>query len=139
MAHVSEALQTLRTLYEQWGTTRGASAEAWLGLLADDVEVVSLGGGAPGIEFTKGGRGKAAAVRYLAGLAENWEMLRYEVDEFITERDRIVVLGRCAFRNRRTGKVADTAKVDVYRFRDDLVVEFREFYDTAGMRDAATP
>jgi uncharacterized protein len=115
------------------------SASQGLALLADDVEVISLGGGQPGIEFTRGGCGKAAAARYLARLAEGWEMLRYEVEDFIAERDRVVVLGWCAFRNRRTGKVADTLKVDVYRFRDGLVVEFREFYDTAAMREAAAP
>ena len=136
---MNRGCSALKHLYEQWHETRGASAEAWLGLLADAAEIISLDGGAPGIEFTAGGRGRAAAARYLAGLAEDWEMLRYDVEEFVAERDRVVVLGRCAFRNRRTRKVADTAKVDVDRFREGNVVEFREFFDTAGIQEATKP
>ena len=139
MTDLAGSLRKVKKLYQLWSDTRGSAdaAQAWLELLADDVEVFSLGGGAPGIEFTRGGRGKVVAERYLADLTEGWEMLDYRVDEFVAEGDRIVSLGSCAFRNRRTRKVARTPKVDVYRFQDGRVVEFREYYDTAGLLEAA--
>lgn len=139
MTDLAGSLRKVKKLYQMWGDSRGSAdaAEAWLDLMADDVEVFSLGAGAPGIEFTRGGRGRAVAERYLSDLRENWEMVEYEIDEYVAEGDRIVSIGRCAFRNRHTRKVARTPKVDVYRFRDGRVVEFREYYDTAGLLEAA--
>lgn len=40
-------------------------------------------------------------------------------------------LSSVAFRHRKTGKVAESPKADVFRFRDGLIVEFAEFFDTA--------
>ena len=51
--------------------------------------------------------------------------------EFIADGDRVVVLSTCAFRHRGSGKVAESPKADVYRFRDGQIVEFFEFFDTA--------
>lgn len=42
-------------------------------------------------------------------------------------------------RFRRTGKVAHSAKADLFRFRDGLFVEFFEFFDTAGALAATQP
>ena len=54
-----------------------------------------------------------------------------EMDEYIAQGDRVVVIGRMAWRNRATGKVAETPKLDVWRLRDGKAVDFVEFYDTA--------
>lgn len=91
----------------------------------------SLPDGAPGMDFTKTNRGKAQAADYFAGLAADWELVRFEPKEFIAQGDRVVVLSSVAFRHRGTGKVAESPKADVYRFRDGLIVEFAEFFDTA--------
>jgi ketosteroid isomerase-like protein len=37
------------------------------------------------------------------------------------------------------GKVADTPKVDIWRFQDGKAVDMVEFYDTARSFAAATP
>ena len=52
------------------------------------------------------------------------------------EGDRVVMLGRCSWRFKRTGKVVSTPKADSWRFADGKAVEFYEYFDTAGMRDA---
>jgi len=46
--------------------------------------------------------------------------------------------GSTAWRHKRTGKVADTPKVDFWRFRDGKAVEFYEYYDTAAVFAAAS-
>jgi hypothetical protein len=43
-----------------------------------------------------------------------------------------VMLGRCSYRFKRTGK----AKVDSWRFAGGKAVEFYEYYDTAKLHDA---
>ena len=39
--------------------------------------------------------------------------------------------------NRKTGKIAETPKVDFWRFRDGKAVEFYEYFDTACVAAAA--
>ena len=49
----------------------------------------------------------------------------------IAQDDRVVVVSRVAFKSRITGKVAQSPKADIFRFRDGKIVEFIEFFDTA--------
>jgi ketosteroid isomerase-like protein len=41
------------------------------------------------------------------------------------------MLGRCAWRYKKTGKVVWTQKADSWRFENGKAVEYFEFYDTA--------
>ena len=127
----------LREAYRLWHETRGGSVEHWMDLLADDIDFRSLAGGAQPLEFTGGGGSKAEVRAYFEGLARDWDMVHFTVEEFIAQRDRVVMLGRCAFTNRNTGKLVETPKVDIWRFADGKAVSFMEFYDTAGVYDAA--
>ena len=59
-------------------------------------------------------------------------MMEFEVDHFVSQGDRVVMmLGRCAWKYRKTGKVVWTQKADSWRFENGKAVEFFEFYDTA--------
>jgi ketosteroid isomerase-like protein len=58
-------------------------------------------------------------------------MIHYTVDELIAEGDRVVMLGSCGWKNRRTGIVVQTPKADFLRLEGGKVVEFFEFFDTA--------
>jgi len=57
----------------------------------------------------------------------DWEMIHYTPAEFLADGDRVAVFGTCAFRNRKTGKVAETHVANLWRFRDGRVVEIRAF------------
>ncbi len=58
-------------------------------------------------------------------------MIEYVAEHFVAQDDRVVMLGRCSWRFRRTGKVVATPKVDSWRFAGGKAVEFYEYYDTA--------
>lgn len=131
MTNAVEMLPRIRALYDEWSRSRGNNVDAWMDLLAEDVRMRSLPDGGQGLEFTRHGEGKEAVLRYIAGLAEEWEMLDYTVEHFVAQDDHVVMLGRCTHRNRRTEKVVDTPKADVLRVRDGKIVEFQEFFDTA--------
>ena len=135
----SELMVKLRAAYREWHDSRGASGAKWLALMADDVEVRSAADGGPGMEFSAPRKGKAAMAGYFSALAADWEMIHYTTDEFLVDGDRVVVFGHCAYRNRRTGKTAETVVVNRWRFRDGLAVEYFELYDTAKAFAAATP
>ena len=139
MSTPDENVANLRHAYKQWHDTRGGSVQTWLDLMADDVRMRSITDGAGGMEFTKANAGKAAVVAYFDGLAADWEMIHFNADEFIAQGDRVVVLSVVAFRHRKTGKVAESPKADVFRFRDGQVVEFFEFFDTAAALAATRP
>jgi uncharacterized protein len=49
-----------------------------------------------------------------------------------------VMLGRCSWRYKKTGKVVSTPKCDSWRFANGKAVEFYEYFDTAQVHAAAT-
>ena len=53
--------------------------------------------------------------------------------------DHVVALGRERFRILATDKWAETPFAHESRWRDGKLVFFREYYDTAGLRDAYVP
>ena len=63
-------------------------------------------------------------------------MLEFATEHFVAQGDRVVVLGRCAFRYKKTGKVVWTQKADSWRFAEGKAVEYFEFYDTAQVHAA---
>jgi uncharacterized protein len=82
---------------------------------------------------------KTQILDYLEGLRRDWEMVSFDMNDFIAQDDRVVAIGRVVWRNKATGKIADTPKIDVWRFRDGKAIDFVEFYDTARSFAAATP
>jgi uncharacterized protein len=132
-----ENVEILRRGYALWNDTKANSVAHWLDLIADDVQWRSLADGATGMAFTRACNSKSDVQRYFAALAEEWAMDYYTVDEFIAQGDRVVMLGSCGWRNKKTGAKLDTPKVDVIRMRDSRIVEFFELYDTAKALAAA--
>ena len=134
-----ELLERLKSAYRNWSETRGQSAGDWIELMADDVRLRSAADGSPGMKFSAPRDGKEAAKTYFAALGDEWEMVYHHADEFLVDGDRVAVFGRCAFRHRGTGKVAESFLNHRWRFRGGLAVEYAEFYDTARAFAAATP
>jgi uncharacterized protein len=139
MATEDDNVAILRDAYRRWSDQKGQDLNAMMDIVADDVSLRSLADGAPDVGFTKRRSGKAEVLGYLQGLTSGWEMLSFDVDEYVAQGDRVVAIGRTAWRNKKTGKVADTPKIDLWRFRNGKAVEFAEFYDTANVLAAAQP
>ena len=131
MTAEADNVAKLKEAYRRWDESRASSIDSWLDLLADNVDFRSLADGAQGLEFTGRCCSKAEVGRYFIGLAAGWEMIHYTPDEFIAQGDRVVMLGSCSWKNRRTGEVLETPKADFWRFKDGKAVSFFEFYDTA--------
>ena len=75
MGSSSDNVARLKSAYRQWHESKGGSVKAWLDLMADDVRCYSLAADAPSAEFTA----------------------PITTDEFITEGDRVAVLGSPAW------------------------------------------
>ena len=128
-----ENVGVLKKAYALWNDDRAneLAMSHWMDLIADDVEWRSLADGAPGMEFTASCNCKSDLDKYFGGLAANWELLHYTPSEFIAQGDRVVMIGTCGWKFTATGKIVESAKVDVIRMKDGKVVAFHEFYDTA--------
>jgi len=121
----------LREAYESWDNSKGKDHEKWLDLMSDHVVFRSLAGGSPGMEFTKECHSNDDVRGYFDGLYKDWEMIHYTPEQYIGEGENIAVRSTCGFKNRQTKKILQTPKADFFRFENDKIVEFFEFYDTA--------
>lgn len=131
-------LETLRGAYARWGGTRGGNVDEILDMFDETVEMLSA---LPAdVEDSVAGthRTRAEARDYFTGLLRDWDMVSYDVDRFIVGEggEDIVMVGRCAWRNKATGLTVDTPKIDIHTFRGGKVVRFQEVYDTLGFARA---
>ncbi|HEX5183817.1 MAG TPA: nuclear transport factor 2 family protein [Allosphingosinicella sp.] len=131
-------LDRVRVVYANWNSSKGGSVEEILDLFADDVEMRSALAADVPASVAGAHVKKAEARAYFEGLLRDWEMISYDVERYIVDRegDEIVMVGRCAFRNKATGQLLDTPKIDVCTFRDGKIVRFQESYDTLGFARA---
>ena len=131
-------LAALEGVYSRWSSTKGGNVEEILDLFDEEVEMHSAL--SPDVPDAVAGvhLRRAEAAQYFEGLLRDWEMISYDVDRFIVGAggDEIVMIGRCAYRNKATGNVVDTPKVDIHTFRNGKVVRFQESYDTLGFARA---
>jgi ketosteroid isomerase-like protein len=119
-------LETLRRIYSSWSGTRGVSAEEIIALFDDEVEIVSARDGGMPDPVTGVRRGRAGAQACFEGPGQDWEMMDWEIEHYLDGGDVIAVVSRCAWRNRTSGRIVDTPRIDVHTFRDGRVVRFQE-------------
>ena len=137
MSDEARNVEILKAAYDRWSKTRGGSADEWLKLCADNIVFGSLARGAPpGAKYLTSYRSRDALREYFAGLASDWEMVEYVPEHFVAQGDRVVMLGRCAWRYKKTGRIVRTPKADAWRFDNGKAVEFFEYYDTAQVHAA---
>lgn len=138
MTTESNNVAILKEAYQRWHDTKGASTAHWFNLMTDDIRFRSLAAGAAPMRFTRASSSKADVEQYFAGLAADWEMIYFRIDEYIAQDDRVVALGEVSFRHRKSGKVVVSPKVDIHRLRGGKICEYFELYDTAAALAAAT-
>jgi ketosteroid isomerase-like protein len=139
MADEAGNVDMLKRAYKRWHDTRGGSAEEWMAICADNIAFGSIAQGVvPGAHYLTGYQSRNALSEYFAGITRDWDMIEYVAEQFVAQGDRVVMLGRCAFRHKHTGKVVSSPKADSWRFAGGKAVEFYEYFDTAQVQAAAT-
>jgi ketosteroid isomerase-like protein len=132
-------LERLKGAYRAWNDSRGNSIDVWSDLLADSVRVNSVDEASNGLEFARDRVSRADALTYFSGILDAWEMQHFTPETFIAEGDSIAMFGRCAWRCRKTGKVAECRIANLWKFKGDKAVEFTDLFDSAVAAKAATP
>ena len=137
MADENHNVEMLKPAYRRWSESKGGSVDEWMKVCADNIAFGSLAQGeAPKVAYMTTYSNRDALKGYFDGLARDWEMLDWVTGDFIAQGDRVVVLCRCTWRFKKTGKVVSTPKVDVWRMKNGQAVEFFEYYDTAQVHAA---
>jgi uncharacterized protein len=132
-------VEILKEAYRQWHETRGASVDHFISVVDQNVSFGSVARGAAPMQFAAQYDNREVLRGYFKGLLAEWSMNFYEVKQYIAQDDMVVMQGVCSWTHKTTGKICETPKVDIWRFRDGKAVEFYEMFDTAAAFAAATP
>ena len=139
MSNEASNVQLLKEAYRHWNDSRGASVDHWFDhVVAPRISFGSVPRGAAPLEFARQYHDSTELRGYFDTLLSEWSMQYYTVNEYIAQGDAVVARGACAWTNKKTGKTAETPKVDIWRFKDGKAVEFYEYFDTACVVAAAT-
>lgn len=127
----SNTLQHVQDAYAAFG--RG-DIPALMELLADDIEWIIPG---PTDLPWKGVRyGKPAVQEWFGLLFQNIEFRAFAPQQFITDGDTVVCLVHNETTMRRTGRSLSYTEAQIWRFRDNKLVRFQIFEDTAAIAAA---
>ena len=119
MSDEARNVELLRKAYDAWSKTQGTSTEQWLDICAEQHRVRFAGERRrAGSAYMTSYQHRDELKGYFAGLARDWDMMEYEVDHFVAQGDRVVMLGRCAWRYKKTGKVVWTQKAELLALRE---------------------
>jgi ketosteroid isomerase-like protein len=118
--------------YALWTESGGTRSDQWIELLSDAIEMRSVLSPDLPDDLAAHRRNLSGALEYFQTVARDWEMLDFTVERFVDGGDDVVMVGRCAWRNRTTGRTVDTPKVDVWRFENGKAVSFLEMFDSLG-------
>ena len=122
----------LAAAYQAWHVSRGRAPEGFFALYDERNALHSILQASLMDEMRGPFIGKGAALAYFTAIAEAWEMIEGRTEAFIARDDKIVWVGRAAWRNLKTLRVVDGPKVDVWTVRDGLAVHFLEMFDSFG-------
>jgi ketosteroid isomerase-like protein len=139
MSQQQENLRRVKAAYAAWNDTKGGNVEDWLALIGDKFHLASIDENTPGMEFAKDGVSKEEARAYLTGIFNDWEMVRYTPSTFVAEGDNIAMFGTCAYRHKKTRKLAECHIASLWKFEGDKAVELTDIFDTAKAMAAAMP
>ncbi|MBO9518272.1 MAG: nuclear transport factor 2 family protein [Porphyrobacter sp.] len=129
-ARVSEA-------YRKWEACLGTDPEPFIALADERVEMASVLDPPDMHELATDHHGHGRMREYFAAIEEDWEMIDYPNERVVEQGDTVVWIGRCSWRNRHTGLVINSPKVDIWTFKDGKAVQFLELFDTLGFARAA--
>ena len=102
---------------------------AILGMVTDDVEWVSPGPPEAALGPNRF-YGRDGVARFFEGVLNKLEFDEFQPQEYVTQGDRVVALGRYGFRVKETGEHCYSEWAMVFTLRGGKVARFHEYVDT---------
>jgi ketosteroid isomerase-like protein len=116
---------------------RGDTA-AILEALTEDVDWF-IPGPTETIPFVGRRRGRQQVAEFFAGLAQSQTAQEFEPREFISQGDKVVVLGYQRWTVHSTGRTYGDDWAHVFTIRNGKIAQFREYHDTHAEAAAHKP
>jgi ketosteroid isomerase-like protein len=136
MSEEARNVAILKEAYRRWSESRGGSADYWVSICDENLNFGSIAEPLAGVDYMTSYRRRDDVGQYFEGLARDWEMIEYRVDHFVAQGDRVVALGYCSWRAKKSGAVVSTPKADSWQFKDGKAIAYYEFFDTAQVAKA---
>ena len=121
-------VETIRGLYAAFG--RG-DLEGILAAL--DAQVIWRTPGAPDLPTSGVRRGVSAVRDFFGLLLKTFDIQDFRPGDFLSQGDKVVVLGTSREGPKGTGRLVDFRWVHVFTFRDGKIVEFEEPADVSAL------
>lgn len=123
----------LEAAYRGWDSSGGKTPQLFFELMDEAIEFHSI----LESEFPTdplGGPfiGKPAVLAYYTGIAEGWELISSKTERIVGEGDTIVWIGHVRWRQRRTLRLLDSPKVDVWSVWNGKAIRYLEMFDSCG-------
>lgn len=99
-------LKKLQNAYDLWSSSKGMDSSCWFDIVAENVIFHSMGNGNPALSFARDRHSKQEMADYFVKLANDWTMVFWSPETYISEDDHVAVFGVCSWRNKQTGKIA---------------------------------
>jgi len=106
-----------------------ADVPAILGFLDDEIVIEFYGPSQ--IPYAGTYRGRTEARRFFETVLASVEIQRFEPEEFLADRDKVVVTGQLRLMAKATGAVIESDFVHVITMRSGKWMRFRDFMNTA--------
>ena len=135
----AKIVNQIRAHYRAWDRGKGSTSEKFLELMADDGSFRSIGAGAQPMPHTCDHCAKDNIRKYFKGLEQDWQMLFYNVRTYLVHGNTIAVVCECAFKQKHTGKVVHTPKLDIMRVKKGKITDFFEYFDNQQAYAACSP
>lgn len=131
-----ENVSKVKRLYDSF---KRREVHSIMDMFADDAV---MHGPAPSGVVPWGGtyNGRSGVAQFFKALGESLEPQQFDLNDFIAQENKVVVLGYQKGRVKPTGRPYEIEFVHVWTIRDDgKFIEFRVYNDTASLVEALRP
>lgn len=135
---MNDTLDTLKAAYQAWHDTKGGSIDTWKALMAENVVFGSIDP-LPAIPGAGDRKTRDEVAEYLQGVLADWDMVHFTPQKFVVDGGSIAMFGKCAYRNKATGKEAEIRIAHLWEADGSGITRLVEIFDTAAASRAATP
>lgn len=135
---IDEFKRRLDAAYDEWHRSGGTTPQTFFELMDPAIEFHSiLENRFPCDPMAGPFFGKPAVLAYYAAIAEGWELLSCRTERIVGEGDTVVWTGRVSWRQRRTMRLLESPKADIWTVWNGKAIRYLELFDTAAYSEAA--
>ena len=134
MTTVATGVSTLELTKKAYQNFNEGNVPALVEMFHQDIAYHIMG--TPDLPFAGTFKGKEQVLGFFKKLDETVQFTKFEVQEYITEGDKVVAIVDVEGRAKSTGKSFKTIIAHLIKFQEGKVLSFRDFSDTREMSKA---